>query len=111
MGARKHSGAEEASDKAPGRAAETAGRMQGDKTLEAEGRAARRIGKRTTYCVSAHDDGGWKVRAEGAGRSTSVHKTEGEALANAKGLARSRRPSQMLVYKQDGTVRTGQTFG
>jgi hypothetical protein len=40
-----------------------------------------------------------------------VHKTEGEAVANAKELARGRQPSQLLVYKQDGTAHTEQTFG
>jgi hypothetical protein len=40
-----------------------------------------------------------------------VHKTKGEAVANAKELARARPPSQLLVYKQDGTVHTEQTYG
>lgn len=111
MGTRKRGGAEEAADKALGWIGETAGRMQGDKTLEAEGRAAQRLGERKTYFVTAHADGGWKVQAEGTSRATSVHKTKGEAVANAKELARSRPPSQLLVYKQDGTVQAEQTYG
>ena len=111
MGTRKRSGVEEALDKAAGRVAETAGRVQGDKTLEAEGRATQRLGERKTYFVTPHADGGWKVQAEGASRATSVHKTKGEAVAHAKELARGKPPSQLLVYKQDGTVQTEQTYG
>ena len=111
MGTRERSGVEEALDKAAGRAAETAGRVQGDQTLEAEGRATRRLGERKTYFVSTHEGGGWKVQAEGTSRATSVHKTKGEAVASARELARSKPPSQLLVYKQDGTVQTEQTYG
>ena len=61
--------------------------------------------------MSAHADGGWKVQVEGASRATSVLKTKGEAVANAKELASGRPPSQLLVYNQDGTVHTEQTYG
>lgn len=111
MGRKRRSGTEEALDKAVGRLAETAGMASGDKSLEAEGRAAQRMGVRKTYVVTTHADGGWKVQAEGAGRATSVHKTKGEAVASAKKLARGQQPSQLLVYKQDGTVQTEQTYG
>jgi uncharacterized protein DUF2188 len=63
------------------------------------------------HFVSTHTGGGWKVEAERTSRATSVHKTKGEAVANAKELARSRPPSQLLIYKQDGTVQTEQTYG
>ena len=69
------------------------------------------MAERTTYYVSAHADGGWKVQAEGTSRATSVHKTKGEAVANAKELASGQQPSQLLVYKQDGSVHTEQTYG
>ena len=111
MGKRKRSGAGDVFDKAVGRLAEAAGTASGDKSLEAEGRAAQRMGERKTYTVSTHAEGGWKVQAEGASRATSVHKTKGEAVSNAKELASSQRPSQLLVYKQDGTVQTEQTYG
>jgi uncharacterized protein YjbJ (UPF0337 family) len=111
MGGRKRSGVERTLDQAAGRMAETAGRVQGDKTLEAEGRATQKLSERKTYFVTTHADGGWKVQAEGTSRATSVHKTKGEAVANAKELARSRPPSQLLVYKSDGTVQTEQTYG
>jgi hypothetical protein len=111
MGMGKRGGAEEAADKTLGWIGETAGRLQGDETLEAEGRTARRMGERTTYYVRAHADGGWKVQAEGTSRATSVHKTKDEAVASGKRLARSRPPSQLLVYKQDGGVQEEQTYG
>ena len=61
--------------------------------------------------MSTQTGGGWKVQAEGTSRATSVHKTKGEAVANAKELARSRPPSQLLIYKQDGNVQTEQSYG
>ena len=97
MGRRKRGGAGDALDKAVGRLTETAGTASGDKTLEAEGRATA--------------DGGWKVQVEGSRRATSVHKTKGEAVANAKEVARSHQPSQLLVYKQNGSVQTEKIYG
>ena len=115
MGRGKRGSAEEAADKTLGWIGETAGRLQGDETLEAEGRAARRMGERTTYYVRSHTDGGWKVQAEGTSRATSratsVHKTKDEAVASGRRLARSRPPSQLLVYKLDGGVQEEQTYG
>src|ERR687893_3272292 len=43
------------------------------------------------HFVSTQTGGGWKVQAEGTSRATSVHKTKGEAVANAKEPARNRR--------------------
>ena len=71
MGRKKQGGPEETVDKTLGRLAEGAGRMTGDKSLEAEGRATRRKGQLKTYVVAPHADGGWKVQTEGASRATS----------------------------------------
>jgi hypothetical protein len=98
-------------DKAAGRLGETAGRLTGDKSVEAEGRATRRKGELKTYVVSPRAEAGWEVRAEGARRASSVHRTKAEAQAAGKEMARSHRPSQLLVYKQNGTVQTEQTYG
>ena len=111
MGRRKRSDMGDAVDKAVGRLAEATGAVSGDKSLQAEGRATQRLGERKTYVVTTHADGGWKVQAEGASRATSVHKTKGGAVAKARELARSHKPSQLLVYKQNGTVQTEQTYG
>jgi hypothetical protein len=37
-----------------------------------------------------------------ATRAASVHRTKAEAVAAGKELARSKTPSQLLVYKADG---------
>jgi len=98
----KRSGPEEALDKTVGRMSEAAGRVSGDESLEAEGRVLRRKSELKTYVVTPHADGGWKVQVEGANRATSVHRTKAEAVAAGKELARSKTPSQLLVYKEDG---------
>ena len=72
---------------------ETAGKVTGEKSLEAEGRALRRKSELKSYVVAPHDGGGWKVQAEGASRATSVHRTKAEAVATGKELARSQAPS------------------
>ena len=75
-------------------------------TREPGGRGAgttRRKGQLKTYVVAPHADGGWKVRTEGASRATSVHRTKPEAVAAAKEPARGKAPSQLLVYKKDGS--------
>lgn len=51
------------------------------------------------------------MQAEGASRATSVHDSKAESVSKAKKLAGDRRPSQLLVYKNDGTVQTEQTYG
>ena len=89
-------------DEAAGRLGEATGRLTGDKSLEAEGRATRRKGELKTYVVSPHANGGWKVQAEGAIRASSVHRTKAEAQAAGKQLARTHAPTQLLVYKKDG---------
>jgi uncharacterized protein YjbJ (UPF0337 family) len=102
MAHKKRSGPEDALDKAMGGMSEAAGRVGGDKSLEAEGRVLRRKGELKTYLVKPHADGGWKVQAEEATRATSVHRTKAEAVAAGKELARSKTASQLLVYKADG---------
>lgn len=102
MGGKKQSSSDEALDKVAGGISEAAGRMSGDKTLEAEGRATRRKGERKSYLVTPHAKGGWKVQAEGASRASSVHRTKAEAVAAGKELASGHAPSQLLVYRKDG---------
>ena len=110
MGGKRKSGGEKAADRVTGQLTETAGMMSGDKDLRAEGRTIGRSADRTTYTVTPRDDGSWEVRADGASRATGVHDSKDDAVSEAKGLARDRRPSQVLVYKKDGTVQTEQTY-
>ena len=102
---------EEKVDRAVGRVAETAGSFTGDKTMEAEGRALGRTGRRETYRVVAQPDDGWIVETGEAGQVSSIHRTKDEAVKSARDLARAHEPSQMLVYKLDGTVQTERTYG
>jgi uncharacterized protein YjbJ (UPF0337 family) len=102
MAHKKRGDPEGALDKAMGRMSEAAGKVSGDESLEAEGRVLRRKGELKTYLVKPHADRGWKVQAEEATRATSVHRTKAEAVAAGKELARSKAPSQLLVYKADG---------
>jgi uncharacterized protein YjbJ (UPF0337 family) len=103
LGRKKRNDPEVALDKTAGRLGEIAGRVTGDKSLEAEGRAMRRKGELKTYLVRPHaEKKGWKVDAEGAKRASSARRTKAEAVAAAKEKARSQAPSQVLVYKQDG---------
>ena len=108
---KKKSGGEKVGDRVAGRVTETAGMVSGDADLEAEGRTTARSADRTTYTVTPREGGGWSVQAEGASRATSVHDSKDEAVSRAKKLAGDRRPSQLLVYKQDGTVQSEQTYG
>ena len=110
MGRGRKGGGERAADKVSGKLTETAGMMSGDRSLEAEGRTVARSADRTTYTVTAREDGSCEVRTEGASRATSVHDSKEEAVSRAKKLAGDRRPSQLLVYKKDGTVQTEQTY-
>jgi uncharacterized protein YjbJ (UPF0337 family) len=102
---------EEAVDRAVGRVAEATGALTGDETIEAEGRALGRKGQRNTLRVVAQPEGGWIVETGGAGQVSSVHRTKDEAVRSARELAKAHQPSQLLVYKMDGTVQTERTYG
>jgi hypothetical protein len=102
---------EESVDRAVGRVAEVTGALIGDETIEVEGRALDRKGQRSTLRVVAQPDGGWIVESGGAGQVSSVHRTKDEAVRSARGLAKADQPSQLLVYKKDGTVQTERTYG
>ena len=67
--------------------------------------------KRRAYHVTTHPDGGWRVDAEGASRASSVHPTKEGALARARELAKGHEPSRLLVYREDDTLQTEQTYG
>ena len=100
-----------AMDRVTGELTETVGKMSGDENLQAEGRTMAREADRKTYVVRPRDAGGWEVMTGGASRATSVHDAKEEAVAKARDLARGKQPSQLLVYKKDGSVQTEQTYG
>jgi hypothetical protein len=102
---------EEAVDRAVGRVAEATGTLTGDETIEAEGRALGRMGQRYTLRVVPQPEAGWIVETGGAGQVSSVHRKKVEAVRSARELAKADQPSQLLVYKRDGTVQTERTYG
>ena len=110
MSKERRDGPEDLLDRFAGRINEAAGAMTRDKTLEAEGRADQRRAGRKTYRVMSAAEG-WRVEAEDASRASSVHKTKDEAVRKARELARSQEPSQLIVYKKDGTAQTDQAYG
>ncbi len=111
MGEKHRRRSEEIADEAEGRINEVAGLLTGDRTLEAEGRADQRKSHRKTYSVEPQSDGKWRVEADDASRASSIHEMKDDAVRKAKDLAQSQKPSQVLVYKQDGTIQTEQTYG
>jgi hypothetical protein len=90
-------------DKAAGRLGETAGRLTGDKSLEAEGRATRRKWELKTYVVSPHADGGWKVQAEGTNRASSVHRNQSRGAGRRQGDGEEP-PAEPAPGLQEGRV-------
>jgi hypothetical protein len=111
MGRSKGNKPDKAVDKTVGRVAETAGSVTGDESLESEGRALGRTADRETYRVIPQPDGGWVVEKGKSGQISSVHRTKDEAVDDARGRAREHEPSQVLVYKEDGTVQAEHTYG
>jgi poly(hydroxyalkanoate) granule-associated protein len=80
--------------------------LHGKPTRKAAGSHA---GAPVVFEVAAHEDG-WKVEQVGTGRAASVHGTKDEAVQAARGLAQSRRPSQVVVYKKDGSPQTEYSY-
>lgn len=111
MGKRKRDTPEDTVDKAVGRVVEATGSVSGDETMEAEGRALGRSGQKATVRVVPQPEGGWIVETGRDGQVSSVHRTKDEAVMNARELAKANEPSQVLVYKQDGTVQAEHTYG
>ena len=93
----------EAPNESKGLIKEVVGSTTGKEDLDSE--------KRRAYRVTTHPEGGWRVEAEGASRASSVQPTKERALARARELAKGHEPSRLLVYREDGTLQTEQTYG
>lgn len=112
MGRKKKGTPEETVDKAVGRVAEATGSLTGDKTMKAEGAVLGRAALRRTYRVVAQPSGGWRVESdEEVLQVTGIHRTKDEAVGSATDQARAHEPSQLLVYKKDGTVQMERLYG
>jgi hypothetical protein len=60
--------------------------------------------------VMPEPGGGWRIEGEGV-RPSDIHRTKEEALRIARVQAKADEPSQLLVYKKDGTVQIERTCG
>jgi len=66
---------------------------------------------RKIYHVTADGEGGWRVKAAGAARATSVHDKKSDAVQNAKELAKSQSLGQVVIHRKDGIIQTEYTYG
>ena len=58
---------------------------------------------RPVFAVKAREEG-WAVVQEGVGAPVAVHATKEEAVEKGRALAGEQAPSQLVVYKKDGTI-------
>jgi hypothetical protein len=54
--------------------------------------------------------GGWSVRKTGASRATRVFDTQADAVKFGQKVARQER-TELYVHRNDGTIRTKDTYG
>lgn len=52
----------------------------------------------------------WAVKGAGNSRASSVHQTQTEAVAKARGIARNQR-SELFVHGRDGRIRARDSHG
>lgn len=64
--------------------------------------------KRNQHVVP-HEDG-WAVRSAGSQRATSIHDTQGEAVAAGREIARNQ-GAELFVHGRDGRIRERDTHG
>jgi Uncharacterized protein conserved in bacteria (DUF2188) len=60
--------------------------------------------------VTPHPGGGWAVLREGSRRPTSLHRTQREAMRQARERARAEGAS-LIVHGRDGKVRSETRYG
>lgn len=53
---------------------------------------------------------GWAIQGAGNRRATSVHRTQAEAIAQARDIARNQ-GSELLVHGRDGRIRERDSHG
>jgi Uncharacterized protein conserved in bacteria (DUF2188) len=78
------------------------GEPDGKREVRSRGACVTQEGRTEDLPRQAPRRRGWTFQAEEATRATSVHRTKAEAVAAGKELARSKTPSQLLVYEADG---------
>jgi len=60
------------------------------------------------HVVPHHE--GWAVKGAGNQRATSVHKTQSEAIKDARDIAQNQK-SEMLIHGRNGQIRERNTYG
>jgi Zn-dependent peptidase ImmA (M78 family)/transcriptional regulator with XRE-family HTH domain len=61
--------------------------------------------------VTKRPDGQWQDKAEGASRASSLHRTQAEAEAAAKQVARNQPGgAEVVIHRPDGTIRDSDTI-
>ena len=72
--------------------------------------AATKIKARGVVYHVATDGEEWTVKAEGAKRAVSRHRTKKDAIDAARDLANAKRPSRLVIHKQDGAVQRAHEY-
>ncbi len=68
------------------------------------------MAKRTTYHVTG-SRGDWKVKRSGATRAASTYDNKADAVADAKGRAKSVPKGQVVIHNSTGRIQTEYTYG
>lgn len=68
------------------------------------------MSKRNPHVVPRSDVGGWAVQREGAGRASSLHDTQAEAIKAARRIAQ-REHSELFIHRPNGQIRDRDSFG
>ena len=66
--------------------------------------------KKSNVHVVPRSDGQWGVRVAGNQKSSSVHKTQAEAISAGRGKAIASK-SEMLIHRQNGRIRERNSYG
>lgn len=67
------------------------------------------MSKRNVH-VSKNPEGGWKVKREGAEKASSVHKTQGDAIDQARNTAK-RDGVEVVIHDRQGRIRDKDSYG
>jgi len=67
------------------------------------------MARRKNQHVTPHPDG-WAVKGAGTSRTTSVHRTQREAISKAVGIAKNQK-SDVFIHGKDGRIRDRDSYG
>lgn len=67
------------------------------------------MAKRNQHVVPTKD-GAWAVRSAGSARATKKFRTQSEAIAEARRIAKNQ-GSELLIHRSDGRIREKDSYG